>query len=218
LPVAREDFIMTLIGHFNEKITEDERIAALPASQSSYLSTAESERLARKTEFDEAYTRMNRFDPLLARKLKDNYEETERRIRESSADSLTVYTLSRFLNMQLGVWKEGIRKLRAELNAMSPSERRAQAHWSESEVMNTSGLTPPGHPGSNPVARINPAIMDPSRKESDIQLITIEWGVDTAPFATFRQGRSLVYHKLHQLSQCSAAWEQLFEMVREVQD
>lgn len=217
LPVSREDFIMTLIAHFNTNIAEEERMAAMPLARATILSSRDNEKQFRRIEFEEAYTRLNRFDPLLARKLKDNYEETEKRIREASSDS-TKITLSQFLTMQTNVWKEGVRKLRAELNAMSPSERRSQAHWSEAELLNTSGLTPPGHPGSNPVARINPALFDKTRVDSDIQLLTVEWGADTAPYAAFRQGRSLVFNKLYQLEFCSTGWENLFGMVKDLKD
>ncbi len=213
LPVTREDFIMTLIRHFSEFIADDERYASMPASRETLLSASKADSLLRRADFEEAYKRMNRFDPLLARKLKDNYEEAEKRLALGRTDSSAVFSLSRFLTMQVNVWQEGIRKLRAELNAMNPSERRSQAHWSESEMMNTSGLTPPGHPGSNPVARINPAIIDNTRNDADIQLITVEWGVDTAPYENFRRGRSLVYNKLHELSRCEESWNQVFKMV-----
>ncbi len=218
LPVAREDFIMTLIRHFSEIISDDEHLASLPQSKEKLLSISEEERAERNSEFNKAYARMFRFDPLLARKLKDNFEEAERRLAEAQSDTSLSITQAQFVNMQVNVWREAIRKLRAELNAMSPSERRSQAHWSESEQMNTSGLTPPGHPGSHPVARINPLIIDNSRPRTDIQLITIEWGVDLAPFASFKQGRSLQYNKLYELSQCGEVWKQIFEMVKDISD
>jgi hypothetical protein len=188
LPVTREDFIMTLIRHFGEMITEDEYLAAQPQSKEIELSFSDAENGKRKDNFEIAYNSMFRFDPLLARKLKENFHQAEQKLEEAKSDSTIIITESQYINMQLNVWREGIRKLRAELNAMSPSERRSQAHWSESETMNTSGLTPPGHPGSNPVARINPQIIDNSKPETDIQLITLEWGVDTAPYASFKQG------------------------------
>jgi hypothetical protein len=215
LPVTREDFIMTLIRHFSEFISDDERYAAMPGSKETLLSATRADSLLRRAEFEEAYNRMNRFDPLLARKLKDNYEEAERRLAKGQTDSSAVFSMSQFLTMQVNVWQEGIRKLRAELNAMNPSERRSQAHWSESEMMNTSGLTPPGHPGSNPVARINPAIMDNSRNDADIQLVTVEWGVDATPYENFRRGRSLVYNKLHELSRCTESWNQVFSLIKD---
>lgn len=214
IPVVREDFIMALIRHFNEIIEENQRIAALPQSKERFLSLSGEEALNRRAEFEEAYEKMHRFDPLLARKLKENYEITEKRILEAGADSLAAISQSQYLSMQIGVWREGVRKLRAELNAMSPTERRSQAHWSESEALNTSGLTPPGHPGSNPLARINPAIFDSSRPVTDIQLITVEWGIDPAPFANFKRGRNLQYHKLFMLTQCEEAWRNIFKLTK----
>lgn len=214
VPVTREDFMMTLISHFRDIIVEDEYLAALPQSKETPLTFSDKENGNRKADFEKAYNSMFRFDPLLARKLKDNYEQTEQKLEEAKSDSTIIITESQYLNMQINVWREGIRKLRAELNAMSPSERRSQAHWAESETMNTSGLTPPGHPGSNPVARINSQVINNSKPETDIQLITIEWGVDTAPYANFKQGRSLQYHKLYEFSQCREAWENLFTIVK----
>lgn len=214
VPVTREDFIMTLIRHFRDIIMEDENLAALPQSKETLLIFSDKENGVRKADFEKAYNSMFRFDPHLARKLKDNFEQTEKKLEEAKSDSSVNITQHQYLNMQINVWREGIRKLRAELNAMSPSERRSQAHWSESGTMNTSGLTPPGHPGSNPVARINPQIMDNTKPKTDIQLITIEWGVDTAPYANFKQGRSLQYHKLYEFSQCREAWESLFTFVK----
>ena len=218
LPVMREDFIMALIRHFGAIISEEEKLASLPQAKDKLLSLSQEERAERNSEFNKAYASMFRFDPLLARKLKDNFEEAERRLAEAQSDTSLSITQAQFVNMQVNVWREAVRKLRAELNAMSPSERRSQAHWSESEQMNTSGLTPPGHPGSNPVARINPLIIDNYRPNTDIQLITIEWEVDIAPYASFKQGRSLQYHKLFELSQCEDAWTQIFEMVKEVSE
>jgi flagellar biosynthesis chaperone FliJ len=218
VPVMREDFIMTLIGHFAAIISEDEQLASLPKAKDKLLSLSEEERAERNSEFDKAYASMFRFDPLLARKLKDNFEEAERRLSEAQSDTSLSITQAQFVNMQVNVWREAVRKLRAELNAMSPSERRSQAHWSESEQMNTSGLTPPGYPGSHPVARINPLVIDNSRPITDIQLITIEWGVDIAPYATFKQGRSLQYNKLFELSQCEDVWKQILELVNDISE
>lgn len=214
LPVSREDFIMTLIRHIGKIIADDELLANLPHYRETQLGLTETETEKRKADFEKAYTNLFRFDPLLARKLKDNFEQAERKLYEAKSDSSVIITHTQYINMQLSVWREGIRKLRAELNAMSPSERRSQAHWSESETMNTSGLTPPGHPGSNPVARINPQLIDNSKPETDLQLFTIEWEVDTAPYANFKQGRSLQYHKLYELSQCGEVWENLFSLVK----
>ncbi len=212
MTVTREDFIMSLIGHFNEMIVENQRKAELPQSKELLSLTGDDDNL-RRFEFEEAYNKLHRFDPLLARKLKENFDGSEKILAEAKTDSLALITREQYIKMQMGVWREGIRKLRAELNAMSPSERRSQAHWSESEAMNTSGLTPPGHPGSNPVARLNPAVLDNSMPDTDIQIIIIEWGIDPAPFANFKQGRNLQYHKLYRFSQCEDSWRQVFRLV-----
>lgn len=213
IPVTREEFMLKLIRNFNELITRDQIFAALPETHETLLGTTEEERINRYAEFEKAYEAMHRFDPLLARKLKINLETTERRLEESENDSTINVTLAQFILMQVSVWSEGIGKLRAELNAMTISERRSQAHWSEAEAFSSSGLTPPGHPGSHPLARLNPAFLDHNIPPTDIQLLVVDWHADLAPFQRFRQGRSLQMHKLFEFSRCESTWQQFFDQV-----
>lgn len=207
LPVSRENFILSLINHFEKTISAGESQAASPESETIILVSNPTDKERRKKAFDKDYENLNRFDPLLAKKLNDNYLEAERRLEQAKSDTAAAFTMANFIRMQQLVWQEGIRKLRAELNAMSPLERRSQAHWSESEALNTSGLTPPGHPGSFPLVRINPDILDHSLPATAIQLLTVEWGIETEPYITFKHGRNLQYHKLHQLHECKEIWE-----------
>ena len=213
VPITREEFVALLISHFQGTLNKGREIASLPLSKNTPIIYSEAENNARKAEWQADYDRMYRFDPILARKLQTAFEAAERRVQEANADSTTEFTKSQYIELQLTVWREGIRKLHAELNAMSPSERRSQAHWSESETLNTSGLTPPGYPGSFPVARINPQVMDNKLPADAIRLITLEWGHDTEPYATFKQGRSLQYHQLHQLKNCVELWEQISHFI-----
>ncbi len=215
IPVTREEFMLTLIRNFNELISRDQIFAALPETHETLLGITEEERINRYAEFEKAYEAMHRFDPLLARKLRINLETTERRLEESETDSSINITLAQFILMQVSVWSEGIGKLRAELNAMSISERRSQAHWSEAEAFTTSGLTPPGHPGSYALARLNPEYLDSSLPPTDIQLLVVDWHGDLAPYQRFRQGRSLQMHKLFEFSRCESSWQQFFELVSE---
>lgn len=207
IPVSREDFIFSLISHFEKTISEGESLSTRPESETIILVSNPTDKERRKKAFDKDYENLFRFDPLLAKKLNDNYLEAERRLEQAKSDTAAAFTMANFIRMQMLVWQEGIRKLRAELNAMSPLERRSQAHWSESEALNTSGLTPPGHPGSFPLVRINTEILDASLPVTNIQLITVEWGIETEPYITFKHGRNLQYHKLHQLHECKEIWE-----------
>ena len=213
VPITREEFVALLISHFQETLNKGREVASLPLSKNTPIIYSEAENNARKAEWQADYDRMYRFDPILARKLQTAFEAAERRVQEANADSTATFTKSQYIELQLTVWREGIRKLHAELNAMSPSERRSQAHWSESETLNTSGLTPPGYPGSFPVARINPQVMDNKLPADAIRLITLEWGHDTEPYATFKQGRSLQYHQLHLLKNCEELWEQISHFI-----
>lgn len=213
IPVTREEFMLTLIRNFNELVNRDQIFAALPESHETLLGATEEERINRYAEFEKAYEAMHRFDPLLARKLKVNLETTERRLEEAESDSSINITLAQFILMQVSVWSEGIGKLRAELNAMTISERRSQAHWSEAEAFSTSGLTPPGHPGSAPLARLNPEFLNNSLPPSEIQFLVVDWHTDLAPYQRFRQGRSLQLHKLYEFSRCETSWQQIFNVV-----
>jgi len=215
LPVSRENFILTLINHFEQTISAGESQATRPESETIILVSNTTDKERRKKAFDKDYENLYRFDPLLAKKLNDNYLEAEKRLEQAKSDTAAAFTMANFIRMQLQVWQEGIRKLRAELNAMSPLERRAQAHWSDSETLNTSGLTPPGHPGSFPLVRINPDILDDSLPDTAIQLVTVEWGIETEPYVSFKHGRNLQYHKLHQLHECAEIWEGISSMLPE---
>lgn len=215
LPVSRENFIFTLINHFEQTILAGESQATRPESETIILVSNPTDKERRKKAFDKDYENLYRFDPLLAKKLNNNYLEAERRLEQAKSDTAAAFTTANFIRMQLQVWQEGIRKLRAELNAMSPMERRSQAHWSDSETLNTSGLTPPGHPGSFPLVRINPDVLDESLPETAIQLITIEWGIETEPYSSFKHGRNLQYYKLHQLRECTEIWEGISGLIRE---
>ena len=213
IPISREEFVALLISHFQETLNRGREVASLPLSKKTTIIYSEAENNARRAEWQADYDRMYRFDPILAKKLQTAFETAEKRVQEASDDSTAAFTKSQYIELQLGVWREAIRKLHAELNAMSPSERRSQAHWSESETLNTSGLTPPGYPGSFPVARINPQVMDNKLPPDAIRLITLEWGHETEPYATFKKGRSLQYHQLHQLKNCVELWEQISKFI-----
>lgn len=214
LPVSRENFILTLINHFEQTISAGESQASRPESETIILVSNPTDKERRKKAFDKDYENLFRFDPLLAKKLNDNYLEAEKRLEQAKSDTAAAFTMANFIRMQMVVWQEGIRKLRAELNAMSPLERRAQAHWSDSETLNTSGLTPPGHPGSFPLVRINPDILDDTLPDTDIQLITVEWGIETEPYISFKRGRNLQYHKLHLLHECAEIWEEISGLIQ----
>lgn len=213
VPVTREEFVTLLISHFQETINKGREVAALPQSRKTTIIYSEAENNARRAEWMADYNKLYRFDPILARKLQSAFDAAEKRVQEASGDSTITFTKSQHIELQLGVWREGVRKLYAELNAMSPSERRSQAHWSESETLNASGLTPPGYPGSFPVARINPQVMDNKLPPEAIRLIILEWGHETEPYATFKQGRSLQYHQLHRLKNCVELWENIGKFI-----
>jgi hypothetical protein len=55
--------------------------------------------------------------------------------------------------------------------------------------------------------------MDNKLPPEAIRLITLEWGHETEPYATFKQGRSLQYHQLHRLKNCVELWENIGKFI-----
>jgi hypothetical protein len=110
IPVSREEFITVLIRNFEETIAEGQKQAAMTESRKKIFPGNDAENEKRKADFQRDYSRMHRFDPLLARRLKTSFDEAEKKLEEAQNDSTITFTISQFIDVQLSIWKEGIRK------------------------------------------------------------------------------------------------------------
>lgn len=208
-PVSREDFILTLITFFQTSIEKGEKQTVTVATTSELLKAGrekENERL----KFEEHLKEIRKVDPLLADKLMDAYEtgysdsgNPANKENENKVDRKIV----------LNTWREAVRKLKTEMNAMSSLERKSQAWWSNNEDSNVSGLTPPNISGSRPLIRLNRNLIDKTKPNTDIQLIVIEWSLLPASDISETEGYNLANAKLFELIRREKLWNQVFRML-----
>lgn len=206
-PVSREDFILTLITFFQSSIEKAEKRNPNPAR-------AGAESVGRATEKERFMLEMEkirRYDPALAETLIQTYEAAGKEAAASNPGSSPTNTVDN--NIMLNTWREAVRKLRAEMNAMTPLELKSQAWWSDMEDSNVSGLTPAGFSGSRPLIRLNKNLMDKTKFGSSIQLIVAEWSMMPGLDFTDITGYNLVYDKLSQLAKNMKVWQKVADQV-----
>jgi hypothetical protein len=208
-PVSREDFLLSLISYFHSSIDKEENSRIQPTKEPDiHASQWNRENAFRK--FEEQLKEIRKFDTLLAGRLEAAYRE-EIKAKGIQPFPAEVNKVDRMI--ALSTWREAVRKLKAEMNAMSPLERKSQAWWSNSENSTVSGLTPAGYSGSRPLVRINNNLIDKSRSPSNIQLIVIEWPEIPDPEIQDQTGYNLACSKFFRLLENKTLWNQVFNML-----
>ncbi len=208
-PVSREDFILSLITFFQTSIEKGEKQTVTPATTSELL-TAGREKENERLKFEERLKEIRKYDPLLAEKLMQAYEAGY----SVSGNQASIENENKVDRMiVLNTWREAVRKLKAEMNAMSSLERKSQAWWSNNEDSNVSGLTLTGFSGSRPLVRLNRNLIDKTKPNTDIQLIVIEWSVLPDSEITETEGFNLAYAKLLELIRSEKLWSQVFRLI-----
>jgi hypothetical protein len=209
-PVTREDFILTLITFFQGSIEKAEKKAVSSAA----LLTSKTNPVSQETErqkFDNELKRIRKFDPALASKLMEAYLEAENPVPPDILNQKSNTPVDR--NIMLNTWREAVRKLKAEMNAMSPVELKTQAWWSDTENSNVSGLTPVGYRGSRPLVRLNKNLIDKTKPGSSIQLIIAEWSILPGMDFTDISGYNLAYDKISQIAKNLRLWKQVYDLI-----
>jgi hypothetical protein len=209
-PVSREDFILTLITFFQGSIDKAEKNSTGLAPQPSVkpsVSKMETER----QKFADDLDKIRKYDPVLADRLMQAYSEAEKSSYGNSSDEVNVISVDN--NIVLNTWREAVRKLKAEMNAMSPMERKSQAWWSNTEDSNVSGLTPAGFIGSRPLVRLNKNLMDKTKPTSTIQLIVTEWSMMPGSDFSDITGYDLSYDKISQIGNNERLWQQVYNLI-----
>jgi hypothetical protein len=211
-PVSREDFILTLIAFFQGSIEKAEKqgnhspLQSLDTSHST-LTSKEIE----KQKFSADLEKIRKVDPELAEKLMQAFIEAGLPSAENSISPKNGTPVDHII--VLNSWREAVRKLKTEMNAMSPAERKTQAWWSNTEESNVSGLTPAGYSGSRPLVKINKKLIDRTKPTSSTQLIVVEWSMIPGTEISETTGYNLAYDKLSRLSRHERLWNRVFEMI-----
>jgi hypothetical protein len=209
-PVSREDFILTLITFFQGSIEKAEK-SNIRTSVRPATNLMASEKNEDRKKFANELEKIRRYDPQLAEELMQSFDEFEKSSTGNNRDSDNSNQMDK--NIMLNTWKEAVRKLKAEMNAMSPLERKSQAWWSNTEDSNVSGLTLAGFSGSRPLVRLNKNLIDKTKPGSSFQLIVTEWSIP--PDADFSDisGYNLVYDKISQLGNNKKLWQQVISLI-----
>jgi len=206
-PVSREDFILTLITFFQGSIEKAEKH---PVSSSRQQGIASQSNKEHHQKFAEELGKIRKYDPQLADKLMQSYIESVT-LSGNVPDRENGNRVDN--NIMLNTWREAVRKLKAELNAMSSIELKSQAWWSNTEEANVSGLTPPEFSGSRPLVRLNKNLIDKTKPNSSIQLIVSEWSM--LPGSDFNDitGYGLSFYKISQLGKDENLWRQVYNLL-----
>jgi len=207
-PVSREDFILTPIAYFQTSIEKAEKKGIRHPGEEFTPRSSENKEIER-LKFSNDLEKIRKIDPELAEKLMQAYLEAG--MPEAASTSHENAPVDQII--VLNSWREAVRKLKAEMNAMSPMERRSPAWWSNTEESNVSGLTPAGYSGSRPLVRLNKNLIDQTKPTSSIQLIVAEWSM--LPGSEFGEtpGYNLAFEKLSRLSQQEELWEQIYNLL-----
>jgi len=215
LPVTREDFVLTLISYFQSSIEKNEKTGnRLPTA--TVHDTPHQKREDGRVKFYNDLEKIRKMDPELADKLMQAYLEAgvpgAGNGQGGSGQGSSQGSGQVDQNIVLNSWREAVRKLKTEMNAMSPTERKSQAWWSSTEETNVSGLTYPGASGSRPLVRINRALIDPTLAPSSIQLMVVEWSMVPGTGFSETTGYNLAFGTLSHLSTEENLWIPLFRL------
>jgi hypothetical protein len=205
-PVTREDFILTLITFFQGSIEKAEKETRYP-----YGTTPRSLQVSEHEQYEKEIEKIRKFDPALADKLMEAFLAGEKSGTTAGQENRTTTSLDK--NIMLNTWREAVRKLKAEMNAMSPVELKSQAWWSDTENSNVSGLTPAGYSGSRPLVRLNKNLIDKTKPGSSIQIIIAEWSMMPGLDFTDITGYNLAYDKISKLSKNLRLWQQVYDLI-----
>lgn len=210
IPVSREDFIMTLVSYFQTSIEKEEKQNP-PFPSVSGVSAGSSAEETENLKFREYLQEIRKYDPELADDLEQVYLKSREKREGSLHDKENKGNVDRII--VLNTWREAVRKLKTELNAMTPLERKSQAWWSNTEDTNVSGLTPQWTSGSRPLVRLNKNLIDKSKPLSDIQLITVEWSIVPGTSFSDTNGYNLAYQTVSELGLHQELWDRLYSLL-----
>ena len=154
-----------------------------PENELSIRETFNSEKEERQKAMEEAYQELLKYDKKAAEELKKSMVEMEKQLSSNLAtDPEAAYSKNDMLENGNDMAREILTELKAELAALSPEQRKKQAHYhvdAQEIYHNRSGLVPfeEAKPRINcePLIRVNKNIVDANNPEP--QLMVITWGI-----------------------------------------
>jgi hypothetical protein len=161
-PVTREEFIKDEIGLQETQLEEGrEKLARLPSADARNKQVIEG--------MQRAYEQMKTINPEAAEQMRTQMDEAIKQMTaEQDGASEQERAMREGAHRRLDELEQRIGAMRAELNSMSPTDRRSQASIIlDPQQTDITGLAKPDTPGASPLVRINPDL----------------FGADTSPTA-----------------------------------
>ncbi|HOI44631.1 MAG TPA: hypothetical protein PLX50_03350 [Candidatus Aminicenantes bacterium] len=219
LPVTKRECLAAIIDSLQNSIDKEKAArrvkgAGRPASDATDEGGAK-----RKESFVKAYEILLARDPEAAERLRKTFEEVEAGLSRASSKKKTNITPEETLSGVAGDLINRKARIERELNGMSAEERKRQAYkaYTGDNIKLSGriyGLADRMVPGARPMVKINPALIDDDRPDSDIQLIAVKWtGAQPLSYSGGKNGYDLKGWKQVELSKDANAWNFIKEMM-----
>ena len=173
-PVSQERYLTRLIEKSRKELNEAsanlKSMPDNPAVNKRDIESRESALKAARAEQEQRWAVMQPKWPDRVAAERAKFDAKEKKAREEIEDLKTSSPKQRYLKP----FETRVKGLEAELAGLSPAERSAPAYLPRgSNKDRASGLAAPGSTDGTRIVTINPALFDPKKPKSDIQLIIL---------------------------------------------
>lgn len=183
LPVSQEEFLMAHIRFWEKELEKNKKEQQLPENQLSIKGTFDAEKAERIKTMEEAYRTILQYDQNAAEEFRREFLKTESEVgADLSTDPDAGVAKSDLIQTSVDLAKQTVELLQAELDALTPQQRKLQAHFhvdAQEKYHNRSGMVPyeraKPHENCEPLVRINPQLVD--ARNPNPQLMIISWDI-----------------------------------------
>lgn len=183
IPVAQEEFLLAHIRFWEKELEKSRKEQQLPENELSIKETFDAGKAERIKAMEEAYRTLLQYDQNAAEEMRREFLKTESEVgADLSTDPNTIVSKSDLLQSDVDMYKQTVEQLQAELDALTPEQRKLQAHFhvdAQERYHNRSGMVPyeRAKPRENcePLVRINPQLVD--ARNPNPQLMVISWDI-----------------------------------------
>jgi hypothetical protein len=174
LPVSQERYLKRLIERSRKELDEvSARFKSVPEDPAVNKREIESRQAALKSaraEQEQRWATMQSKWPDRVAMERENFDKKEKLALEEIEEIKTTTPRQRYLRP----YETKLKAFEAELAGLSPADRAAPAYLPRTQNMDRpSGLAPPGATDGTRIVTINPALFDPKKPKSAIQLIVL---------------------------------------------
>ena len=232
LPVSQEEFLLAHIRFWEKELEKNKKEQQMPENQLSIKGTFDAEKVERIKTMEEAYRTILQYDQNAAEEFRREFLKTESEVEIDLAnDPNTVVSGSDLIQTSVDLAKQSVELLQAELNVLTPEQRKLQAHFhvdAQEKYHNRSGMVPyeRAKPRENcePLVRINPQLVD--ARNPNPQLMIISWSILFPNTESYESPRFFnddpKANRAHtgdrgiaELYQQEAIWKRMFDLINQ---